>query len=51
MLRDEDIQPRRLADLMDQALLDHSRSTVNIDLNGAENTKKWLEEWMQTTGR
>jgi len=51
MLRDEDIQPHRLADLMEQALLNHSRSTVNIDLNGAENTKKWLEEWMQTTGR
>jgi predicted glycosyltransferase len=43
VLEDEDLHPDRLAAIMDQWISRSTRPTVNINLNGAANTAKWIE--------
>ncbi len=43
VLEDEDLHPDRLAVIMDQWISRPTRPTVNINLNGAANTAKWIE--------
>jgi len=43
VLEDEELRPDRLAILMDQWISRSNRPSVNIDLNGAANTAKWIE--------
>jgi predicted glycosyltransferase len=43
VLEDEDLHPDRLATIMDQWILGSTRSIVKINLNGAVNTAKWIE--------
>ena len=43
VLEDEDLHPDRLAVIMDQWISRSTRPTVNINLNGAANTAKWVE--------
>ncbi len=47
VLEDEDLRPDRLAHIMDQRLSNPTRPTVNINLNGAVNTAKWIENWIK----
>ncbi len=42
VLTDEELYPRRLSAIMEKSIALRSRSLVDIDLNGAENTVKWL---------
>ena len=44
VLTDEELHPRRLSAIMEQCISFRVRSIVDIDLNGAENTVKWLSE-------
>ena len=44
VLTDEELQPRRLSAIMQKSISLRSRSIVDIDLSGAENTVKWLLE-------
>lgn len=48
---DDDLEPARLAAIMDQALSQGSRAPVTIDLGGAANTARWLERWMEGSER
>ena len=45
MLKDEDLQPDRLAAMMDQKLAQLTRPDVTIDLDGAANTATRIENW------
>ena len=45
VLRDEDLQPERLAAMMDQKLTQPTRPDVTIDLDGAANTATCIENW------
>lgn len=47
VLGENDIQPVRLAALMDKALAEKARSRIHINLEGAENTAKWLQSKME----
>ena len=47
VLEDEDLHPDRLAVIMDQWISRSTRPTVNINLNGAANTAKWIENWIK----
>jgi predicted glycosyltransferase len=42
VLTDEELHPRRLSALMEKGIDLRSRSLVDIDLSGAENTVRWL---------
>jgi predicted glycosyltransferase len=42
VLTDEELQPRRLSALMEKGMALRSRPLADIDLNGAENTVRWL---------
>jgi predicted glycosyltransferase len=42
VLTDEELHPRRLSAIMQKGISLRSRSTVDIDLSGAENTVRWL---------
>lgn len=42
VLTDEELQPRRLSAIMQKGLSLRSRAPVDIDLNGAETTVRWL---------
>ena len=44
VLEDEDLQPDRLAVIMDQWIFRSTRPAVHINLNGAANTAKWIEK-------
>ncbi len=44
LLSDSDLDPKRLAELMTQALMKKERPAGSIDLNGAENTAAWISE-------
>ena len=44
VLEDADLRPDRLAVIMDQWISRATQPTVNINLNGAENTAKWIEK-------
>jgi predicted glycosyltransferase len=46
-----DLQPVRLASLMDKVLAGKSQSRVDIDLEGAANTVRMLRSWMQSLER
>jgi predicted glycosyltransferase len=43
VLEDEDLHPDRLAVIMDQWICRTTPATLNINLNGAVNTAKWIE--------
>jgi predicted glycosyltransferase len=43
VLEDADLRPDRLAGIMDQWISRSTRPAVNINLNGAANTAKWIE--------
>jgi predicted glycosyltransferase len=47
VLGDEDLHPDRLAVRMDQMFFPSARPTVEIDLNGAAGTARWLENWSE----
>ena len=44
VLTDEELHPQRLSAIMQKGISLQSRSAVDIDLNGAENTVRWLSE-------
>ena len=43
VLKDEDLDPDRLAGIMDQWICRSTQPAVHINLNGAANTAKWIE--------
>jgi predicted glycosyltransferase len=43
ILNDEDLHPDRLVLRLKQMLSEDPKPSVNIDLNGAVNTAKWIE--------
>jgi predicted glycosyltransferase len=43
VLKDADLHPNRLAGIMDQWISRSMQPTVHINLNGAANTAKWIE--------
>jgi predicted glycosyltransferase len=45
ILNEEDLQPDRLARIMVQTLSEEHPGKLDIDLNGAANTVRWLEDW------
>ncbi|MFC1882032.1 glycosyltransferase family protein [Thermodesulfobacteriota bacterium] len=45
VLQDADLQPDRLAAMMDQKLSHSARPAVTIDLDGAANTARAIENW------
>jgi predicted glycosyltransferase len=49
LLGDEDLRPGRLADLIDQKLTLAKPPTVNLDLDGAVHTARWLEDRLKYT--
>jgi predicted glycosyltransferase len=49
VLGDDDIKPQRLSALMNRAISRAGRSRGRIDLDGAANTVKWVEAWMDTS--
>jgi predicted glycosyltransferase len=51
VLDDDDLQPARLAGIMGRDLSRGSRAPVTIDLEGAGNTARWLERWIEGSGR
>jgi predicted glycosyltransferase len=46
-LEDADLVPDRLAGLMEEMISSARRSAVRIDLDGAENTARWVENWVK----
>ena len=44
VLTKEELHPRRLSAIMQEGISHRSRSTVDIDLSGAEKTVGWLME-------
>jgi predicted glycosyltransferase len=46
VLQDADLQPDRLAAVMDKKLSQSTRPVVNIDLNGAEKTAVCINDWL-----
>jgi predicted glycosyltransferase len=45
ILNEEDLQPDRLARIMVQTLSEMHPGKLDIDLDGAANTVRWLEDW------
>jgi predicted glycosyltransferase len=45
VLDDDDIHPERMATIMTQTLVRPPRVTADVNLEGAENTAKWLESF------
>jgi predicted glycosyltransferase len=45
VLQDQDLEPYRLAGIMQQMIFPANRDPVPIDLDGAENTAAWVESW------
>jgi len=45
VLKDEDLRPERLAGIMAQTLNKPPRLSASIDLNGADNSARWIEAW------
>jgi len=50
LLGDAELEPSRLADLMEQMLMRSERPDPGIDLNGAEATAAWVDAWRSKTG-
>ncbi|MFO7708566.1 MAG: glycosyltransferase [Desulfobacterales bacterium] len=42
---DADLDPARMAERMGRVLARRTRPAVDVDLNGAANTARWIEEW------
>lgn len=51
VLDNKDLRPDRLAFLMDKVIARDFRPRVRIDLNGATNTARWIETWVETYKR
>ena len=51
LLDNDDLPPARLAAIMSRALSQWSRSPIGVDLDGAPNTARWLESWMESSRR
>ncbi|UCE54189.1 MAG: glycosyl transferase [Desulfobacterales bacterium] len=51
VLEDQDLLPERLAEIMAQTLSRPSRVTTNIELDGADNTARWIEAWEKGNGK
>ena len=49
LIDDNDLRPSRLATIVRESLSRPSRLSVNIDLDGAINTVRWLEIWMKNS--
>lgn len=49
ILNEDDLQPPRLASIMEASLYRQSQSRINIDLDGAINTAQWLESWIENS--
>jgi predicted glycosyltransferase len=49
VLSDADLSPERLANIIAQTLSQKSRAAVDVNLNGAAHTARWLERWVQKT--
>ena len=45
MLNDDDLEPDRLSRIMLEALSEPHPGKLDIDLDGAANTARWLEDW------
>jgi predicted glycosyltransferase len=45
VLKDQDLRPERLAGIMAQTLAKPPRLSASIDLDGADNTARWIEAW------
>jgi predicted glycosyltransferase len=50
VLSEDDLKPERLAGIMDKMLLHPIRPTIDIDLDGAMNTARWVNKWIRTKG-
>jgi len=50
VLEDEDLRPDRLAAIMSHLLAKPTRPTVNINLDGAANTAKWINRQKRAKG-
>jgi predicted glycosyltransferase len=48
VLHDEDLKPSRLAGIMEQAMSKPFNSIIDIDLDGAANTARWLQNWVNS---
>lgn len=48
---DDDLEPTHLATIMGRTLSRRSRAPATIDLEGAANTARWLERWMDGSER
>lgn len=46
LLRQDDLDPARLADVIDAALLKPHVTGFTIDLSGAETSAAWIKEWL-----
>jgi predicted glycosyltransferase len=51
VIKENDLQPVRLAALMDKALVRRSKPKLSINLEGAKYTASWLQSWIETPGR
>ncbi len=51
VLQEGDLKPSRMAAIVEKILSQPFRPTIDIDLNGAEKTAKWLEDWMSSLQR
>ncbi len=47
ILNDDDLQPGRLAQILTQTLSEPHPGKLDIDLDGAANTARWLEDWVK----
>lgn len=46
VLEDRDLWPHRLTGIMEEMILQVDQDDVRIDLDGAENTARWIETWV-----
>ena len=45
VLEDQDLAPQSLAGIMEHMILQSKPDAAGIDLDGAENTARWIETW------
>jgi predicted glycosyltransferase len=45
VLEDQDLVPDRLTHIMERMILQGAQGTIRIELDGAENTARWIEDW------
>jgi len=50
LLRDADLEPSRLAALMDRLLERPGRPETGLDLEGAQATARWIDAWRPAAG-